>query len=450
LSYCEVSYNGTTKQVNANTITLPADWLGDRQFIIKLVDVLGNKSTGISVFVTKVIPDPPTNYKIQVIDNTVMLFWKTPERTTLPIHATRIKRGDTWATASLIGDQSSEFVTIDELKPGAFTYWLATVDTDGNESLPISIGTQVSEPPDFEFFGDFNSDWSGTKVNALVENNTLLLPLNTTETWSQHFSTRSWNNPQDQISAGYPLYAQPTLTTGYYEQVFDYGTALTASKVSINYTGTFHGDSNYSITTSVGTSLDGVNYTQYENVTNVFVTDFRYIKVRFTVNTTGDKTMYRLNTLNVSLDAKKKSDSSTALASASDTDGTIVNFNKEFIDVKSITCTPNSTTPLFAVRSYKDTVIDASYSVASNVCTVSATSHGLIAGQNIRLFMSSGGGVTGIYQITSASTNTFTVTMMVADTSGQCLGYAQSILVFVYDSNGVRQTAQVSVAIEGY
>jgi hypothetical protein len=367
----------------------------------------------------------------------------------LPVHTTRIKKGSTWLTAQNIGEKSGEFTTIDELQSGNFTYWIATVDTDNNESTPISLTIQVSEPPDFEFFGDFSSDFTGTLVNAKKEGTSVVMPLNLTETWAQHFTTRTWNSPQDQINAGFPIYAQPTGTSGYYEEVFDYGTILASSKVTLNYTGTNFGGTPI-LNTSLAVSADGVNYVTYAGAISVFVTNFRYVKVRITASNTDNKALYRLTSLEVTLNAKKKSDSLTIQALSTDTLGTIVNFVKEFIDVSSITTTAQGSTPLIVVRDFQDSTLSCTYSVTSNVATISYPSHGFIAGQDMRIGFGSGLGVTGIYRIVSSSTNSFTINMTVPNTSGSCLVYPQSARIYVYNTSGVRQSAMVSVAIEGY
>lgn len=450
VDYYEVTYNGTIKEVKANTITLPANWLGNRLYTIKVVDILGNKSTGVQNYITKLAPNPPSNYRSQVIDNNVMLYWTLPEKTTLPIDHVLLKKGSAWETAASIGEKKGEFTTVLELQSGEFTYWIATVDTDGNPSEPISITTQVSEPPDFEFFGEFQSAFNGTLSNALKEADGVVMPLNVTETWGQHFSTRTWDSPQDQITAGYPIYAQPTVTTGYYEEVFDYGTILSSSKITLNYNGlNFGGTPN--VNSSLAVSTDGVNYVTYQGGVSVFVTNFRYVKVRITASNTSDKAMYKLNFLEVRLDAKKKYDSLSIQALSTDSLGTIVNFNKEFIDVQSINVTPNATTPLIAVYDFQDAVLSGTYSITSNICTVSYPDHGFIAGQKMRLGIGSGLGITGIYTITTATTNSFTVAMTAANTSGAVLVYPQSARIYVFDNlGGHRVSATVSVEVSGY
>lgn len=105
LAFYELTYNEITKTVKANNITIAADWVGDRLFTIKVVDIHGNKSSGYSEIVSKLAPTPPTDVKAQVVDNTVMLFWKLPVRTSLPIDHISIKRGSSYDTATVLGDK---------------------------------------------------------------------------------------------------------------------------------------------------------------------------------------------------------------------------------------------------------------------------------------------------------------------------------------------------------
>lgn len=450
VDYYEVEYSGIVKQVKADVITLPANWLGNRAFTLRVVDVNGNVSSGTTTNVTKLAPSSPSNYRSQVIDNTVMLFWTNPVKTTLPIDHTLVKKGATWNSAEVIGENKTEFASIDELKSGTFTYWIAAVDTDGNQSTPVSLTTQVAEPPDFEFFGEFAANFTtGTKVNAVVEAGAVVMPLKTTETWQQHFQTNSWTTPQNQIDAGYPIYAQPANSVAsYYEEVFDYGTILSSSKITLNITGTSFGSPD--IASSIAISSDGTTYTTYAGTSSVFATNFRYVKVRVTATANPTTELYRLTAINVALDAKKKNDSFTINALSTDTQGTIANFTKEFIDVQSITASAQGTTPLTVVRDFQDAVLSATYAISSNICTVAYNSHGFIAGQSIRLSFSSSTGVTGVYTITSSTTNTFSVALTASDSTGACLAYPQSCRVYVFNSSGTRVSTTVSLQITGY
>ncbi len=449
IAYYELSYNGTVKTVKANSITVPADWIGDRIFTVKTVDVHGNKSSGYSEAVAKLAPNPPYDLKTQVIDNTVMLYWTLPDRTSLPIDHVLIKKGSTFESATLIGEKKGGFTTVTENQGGEFTYWLSAVDTEGVISIPVSITTLVSEPPDFVFHGEFFSDFTGTKSSAAYDGVVVALPVNTTETFEEHFTTRSWSTPQDQINAGYPVFIQPSGGTGYYEEVFDFGQPLASSRVLMTYTGTVIAGSP-TVVPKISLSLDNSTYVDYNGVTDVFGLNFRYVKIRITVTEPSTVGLYEISNISVRLDAKLKNDAGTVSALSTDSLGTIVNFNKEFIDVQSITLSPFGTTPIIPVYDIKDTFVSGTYSVVSNVATISATNHGLITGQNVKLFANSGGMITGVYTITSYTTNSFTVSMLTADTSGSCSMYPQSFRVYLFNNSGTRVSSTTSWSIKGY
>jgi len=120
----EVTYEGQTLFVNASSTTLPANWIGERTFTIQVVDLLGNKSTGYVLQVLKQLPNPCTNFRAQVIDNTVMFYWDLPAITTLPIDHILLKKGATWETAEVIGEKKGAFTTQNETQGGTYTYWL--------------------------------------------------------------------------------------------------------------------------------------------------------------------------------------------------------------------------------------------------------------------------------------------------------------------------------------
>lgn len=450
VDFYELTYNSTTKTVKANSINLPADWLGDRIFTIKTVDILGNKSSGYSEAITKLAPTPPTDVRTQVVDNTVMLYWTLPARTSLPIDHILIKKGSLWSTAEILGDKKGEFTTINESSGGNFTYWLAAVDTEGIQSTPISVSTLVSEPPDFVFHGEFNSTFTGTKVSAAYDGSVLALPVNTTETFAQHFTARSWTTPQDQVNAGYPVFIQPSGSTGYYEEIFDFGQPLASSRVSLNFTGVATTGTPV-VVPKISLSLDNVTYIDYNGNTDVFGLNFRYVKIRITVTSSPTNIgLYEISQLSVRLDAKLKNDAGSVLASSSDTLGTIVNFSKEFIDVQSITLAPAATTPVIPVYDMKDAFVSGTYSITSDICTVNITSHGMITGQNIKLFINTSTGIAGIYTVTGYTADTFTVNMVTPNTTGNCSIYPQSFRVYLFNNSGTRVSADASWAIKGY
>ncbi len=168
LAHYAVTYNGITKTTRSSSITLPADWVGSRDFMVQTVDMRGNASPAITRAITKLAPNAPTGVRAAVIDNNVMLYWTPGARTTLPVSHALLKKGATWETAVVIGRKDGAFTTLIEMQGGVFTYWIAMVDTDGVESVPVSVSATVNEPPDFVFHGSKSSTLNGTLTSAVV------------------------------------------------------------------------------------------------------------------------------------------------------------------------------------------------------------------------------------------------------------------------------------------
>ncbi|GEM_PF-2487537 len=444
-----VSYGSVTKQTKATTITLPADWIGDRTFVVHVVDELGNSSLGFSKTVTKLAPKSPLNVRAQVIDNNVLLYWELPEMTTLPVSHIRVREGNDWETGREIGTKSGSFTSLSELQGGRYQYWLATVDTDGHESTPVSIVASVSEPPDFVFRGEQISVLDGELVHAVIDGARVLLPVNTEETWEQHFATRSWETPQAQVDAGYPIYIQPTLLQGSYSEVFDFGTVVATSRATITFTGkTLAGEVFLLPRTEL--SLDGESWTPYEGMSDVFGTNFQYVRFTLTVEQSGDHGLYQLTGLSCRLSTKLKNDGGRVECKASDARGTVANFNVTFLDVSSITLTPAGTTPVTAVYDFKDVVQSGTYAVdAAGIMLVTVASHGFEVGQDVQINIISGAAKSQRVQVISATADTFTVKTRSSASSGRASIYAQSMRVYLFNQQGARASGVVSWAIKG-
>lgn len=445
----KITYGAEVHYTKSNTITLPADWLGDRVYSIYTIDMLGGESTPVTLTATKVAPNPASNMRAQVIDNNVLLYWTLPAKTSLPVQDVMIKKGATWATATEIGSKAGAFTSLQEISGGTYTYWIAVRDTDNNYSTPISLTTTVSQPPDFIFNAQYFSTFTGTKTSAINDTGGVLMPVNTTETWTTHFTSRSWTTPSAQVSAGYPIFIQPNNGSGSYVEVFDYGTVLGSSQITVNYTGTaISGSPTLSFT--IGTSIDGITYTTFTG-SAIFATNFRYIKVTANIATSAATDLYKLNTLNVLLNAKLSTDAGSVSALSTDTTGTIVNLNKEFVDVISITLAPSGTAALSPVYDFLDSVINGTYTLTSNVATINVTGHNLLAGQKVRLGITSGTAPSGVYTVASVvNANQYTVNITTANTSGNISTYPESFRVYLFDANGVRVSGTVSWSVRGY
>ena len=397
-----------------------------------------------------------------------------PSKTSLPISHALIKRSDqggAWETATLIGTKAGEFTTIQELVKGSYVYWVAAVDTDNNVSTPVSIPTTVQQAADFTFNKEFNSSFSGTKVNAVIENNALVLPVNASETWQQHFVNNSWTSISNQISAKYPVYVQPGTSTATYQEIFDYGNGANLILGSSNITVSLSGQDmigSTSIGVTIATSSDGITYSSAVSGYSTFATNFRFIKVTVTATRgSGDGitnigSVYKLTGINVRLDTKLRTDSGTVLATQADTDGgggTYVNFNSEFMDISSVTLTASSTVPRTCVYDFMDEIFTGTYSIVSNLLTATFTSgsvsgsitdHKLYPEQKVRLSTSTGAVPAAVYTIISRpSATSITANVVAANSSGSIYMYPNSMRVYVFDSGGNRQGETVSWTVRG-
>ena len=453
--------------VAGTTTSIVADWVGNATISVTTVDILEQTSlTAATASVGKVAPLPLIDPYAAVVDNNVLLYWTLPAKTSMPITAVNVRKGPTFATSQFIGSKSGGFTSLFELAAGTYTYWLTTVDSDNRESSAVPVTVTVSQPPDYVFNDLLISDFitNATKVNCstIVSNtgNAVLMLVNSTENWNQHFTSNSVDQIQDFINAGYQYYVQPAsgIVSASFTQIFDLGTVLASSSVTVSYLKELIvGNPNIvvQIATGTGTNINNITWSPLAASSSFFATNFKYIKVVITAEETAAADLVLIRDLTVRLDSKLKNDAGYITANASDTQGTIVNFNTNnvFVDITSITVTPNSTTPLVAVYDFKDSTLNGTYSYINGIVTVNVTDHGLITGQRVRLAFVTGGLTSGVFAITKVDNNTYTVNMpgVVGGTGGNVSTYPQSMRIYVYDLNGVQQNCpQVSWAVKGY
>ena len=347
--------------VQGTSYTLRVDWAGTAVFWIAAYDVNDAQGTPGNATASVTIPSAPTISQ-QVIDNNVLLTWNDSTQT-LPLTAYELRRGSTYAGATVIGTKQGRFTTVFETAAGVYTYWLAGIDSAGNYGTPGSTAAVVNQPPDYVLQYNFNSVFAGTKTNLAANNGGLLASVSTSETWQSHFTSRSWTSPQDQINAGFPYFAQPSQTTAQYIEDIDYGSVLAGTKVTATLDSTSVVGST-TITPSISIKkLAGDPWTVYAGVSSVYGTDFRYIRVQYDFASAGGDDLLQLNGLNIRLDSKLLNDSGTGNAVSADSGGTAVAFNRIFVDVSSISVTPLATSAVTAVYDF----VDASYPVSFKV-----------------------------------------------------------------------------------
>lgn len=174
------------------------------------------------------------------------------------------------------------------------------------------------------------------------------------ESWDNHFVSRTWMSPQNQVTAGYPRYCQPTALTGMYEEIVDFGGTFANVIVNLNWTfNTIAG--NVSIAPFIAVSSDGTTFTPLVGGSSQFAQSIRYVKVHFDFASVDDKSLAEFFNLQVLLDVKNELDGGEGDAIATDLNGTIVNFNKTFKNVKSITVSAKSAVDVSAAYDFTST-----------------------------------------------------------------------------------------------
>lgn len=346
-----------------------ANWGGSRTFWVGAVDSAGNIGAIGSKEVVINSPNSPGPVTAQVIDNNVILYWHDAERD-LPIDSYIIKRGPVFGSAAEIGTKKGQFTSVMETEAGSYTYWVVGVDTAGNIGTEASVVTYVNNPPDYVLNVDHDSTLSGTLNNAVFVGGEVILPVNTTETFSQHFTTNSWTSPQAQVTAGFPVYIQPTVSSGYYEETLDYGQVLAGSKITVSANIDLINSPVVAYTISTK-KLVGDPWVDVAG-DQTYATDFRYVKVRITVTSSGSDDLATINALNIRLDSKLKTASTMLPMLSTDAAGTEVFFTdtwasggvQAFIDVASIDVTPlGTTTPLSVVVEFTDVPSPVSFKI---------------------------------------------------------------------------------------
>lgn len=322
--------------------------IGTTTFLIKAMNVDGVYS----------IDDLPLDIVIPAIgnvsltastlDSNVLLYWTAPTSTFDILYYIVKKNGVELFRIN------SHFAHIKELSGGTYIYSVVPVDIVGNEGPEVSLELLVSDPPDFVLRDTFLSDFIlGTKVNSVrqPENNSLLVCVNLTETYQDHFDTRSWASPQAQVDAGYPIYIQPVPTTASYKETFDMGVVVSGIIVSITWSYVVISQT-FNIGVSTRTSDDNVIWTSPQLGQNVFFASGRYIEITVDFTGANDKALMEFFNFEVSVSVKEEMDSGNIAALAADATGTVVTFNKAFKAVNSITATPNDTNDKFALHNF--------------------------------------------------------------------------------------------------
>ena len=267
---------------------------GTVHLLIKAIDTTGNYSVNATALTYTISsPGPVASLTQSVIDNIVQLYWSAGTVGSFPVDHYEVWKGNTFATATLLGTKSGTFDIIAESQAGTNKYWIRAIDVVGLASVETGVYAAVNQPPDYVLINNQNLVFSAcTLTNAVIEVGQLVLPINNTITWQNHFQVNPdttlepWSSPQDQINSGYPIYGQPGPTSALIERVIDCGAIIPSSMLTMNVT---RADLAGTVTWTpeILVSSDGSAYTSLGNVYQAAASSFRYVKYRLTASTSN-------------------------------------------------------------------------------------------------------------------------------------------------------------------
>lgn len=305
---------------------------GNYKFWLCSIDTSGNYSTPRSLDLTISPPGQTGTIEALAIFQIVKLTWTDAPRGTFPVAEYKIFKGDTFAGSTQIGKISATIFPVQEQAGGTFTYWVQPFDTYGNAGTESYVTVSVKAFTFFQLITDtILSGGDADLTNAVFEANEIILPVNTTETWDEHFTDNSWTNFDDQGTAGFPIWYEPSETSGSAVFEFDYGSLIDTAQVAFVVDGEWV-DGGGSVVFKVATSDDAVTWDE-ETATSKIGTNFQYARLTVEVTPTDTASLYSFDSPRILLEVVTEDDYGTVSALSTDVSGTDIVYNKDFLDV---------------------------------------------------------------------------------------------------------------------
>ena len=349
---------------------------------ITAIDIAGNAGAAVTQAV-EIMPPGAVDVAVLVIDNTVQFRYSAPPGS-LPIEFYEFSKGEIYSQAAQIDKKAgtSTFTVTNEMVGGDITYWWVAVDTAGNRSAPRSVVARVGEPKDFVFYGRYSARENGwvsgggaeifvSDNNFIIqETNDLIMPVNVTEKFREHFAVNDWDTIAEQIAAGFPLFAQPfNSDTGAntWSVIIDYGVIITSATINTVLNArrlAGETDMNISIFLASETFDDDSSTPIFGSPQKgdiIQASNFRYVLIQTGVETDGANVpnprttgLFLISDIVVTLSTRSTSDSGVADVLATDAGGTAVPFNRTFLDVTQPSVTPIGSAARVATVDFDD------------------------------------------------------------------------------------------------
>jgi Putative phage tail protein len=287
------------------------------------------------------------------IPNSIGVIWPS---TFEAIEARNLLRATTAST--LVGKYAGEFAVSDEQQPGDWQYCVRGVDFAGNKGPPACITLAIEAPDNYFLLDEIDNllpEPETTEAGVVQAGATpfeWLGPIKTAETWAQHFETRSWDQIQDQIDAGFPVYAQPAdVTPALVAWEFDYVNPLPSLMVTAESTYTVVAPTpilrmRLKSKVNAGDAWTLVQE-QPDMVSSLLPVNSRWVRVEAEIATdAAQHGLLVLSNIAYRIDVKYKDDSGI-VETGSDAQEVVV-FNIPFVDVRGVSLTSLDANVAFA------------------------------------------------------------------------------------------------------
>ena len=277
-------------KVDANSYEWGWRAAGNYTIRIKAVDFLDLESgEDLAILMTIINPQKPTDVSSTVIHNQVLLSWECLPGS-FPISHYNISKNDV-----LIGTFGGNFVSFFESNSGSYVYTITAVDIALNEGPSESITVYVNEPFGFAVGYDQALTLSGGEfTNAFYdpETDVIYMPVDVESSYDDFMN--DWASWQDKITAGYPLWLQPTLASGeWLSDYVDLGEVVSSSRIMIVLTTTVL-IPGCTVTVYIQHSLNHEDWTEVEG-DNAIISSFRYFRTRIVAAQGSNLGLVKLN-----------------------------------------------------------------------------------------------------------------------------------------------------------